>query len=287
MKENKQKTSRQTQNKQPGVREQMKNKPKTRPVADNQRQNRFRGKVVLITGGDSGIGRACALAFAKEGASLVINYLEEHTDANDTKKEIEKLGGRALLIPGDISIPETSNTVVEKTLKEFKKIDILINNAAKQFPQEKFEDVSDKQLEETFQTNILSFFYLSKKVVPHMEKGGSIINTASVVAYRGSKHLIDYAATKGAIISFTRSLALSLVERGIRVNAVAPGAVWTPLIPASFKKKKVESFGTQNPMQRAGEPNEVAGCYTFLASKEASFITGQTIHPNGGEIING
>jgi NAD(P)-dependent dehydrogenase (short-subunit alcohol dehydrogenase family) len=244
-------------------------------------------QVALITGGDSGIGRAVAIAFAREGADVAIAYLNEHADARETKALVEAHGRRCLLLPGDLGKESQCGQVVQRTYKEYGRLDIVVNNAASQFPQERFEDIDRDQLERTFKINIYSYFSVTRAALRHLKKGACIINTTSVTAYRGSAHLVDYAATKGAIVSFTRSLSSALIGRGIRVNAVAPGPVWTPLIPSSFSKKQVSEFGSDAPMKRAGEPDEIAGCYVFLASKAASYITGQVLHPNGGEIVNG
>jgi NAD(P)-dependent dehydrogenase (short-subunit alcohol dehydrogenase family) len=265
-------------------------KMKPEPVYDYRNEKgcgKLMGKVALITGGDSGIGRAVAVLFAKEGADVVIVYLNEHKDAEETKAAIEAYGRKCLLIAGDIGKEKHCNSSVEKAAKQFGKIDILVNNAAVQYERKTLEDISSKQLLETFQTNIFSFFWITKSALSHMPEGSSIINTASVTAYRGSPSLIDYSTTKGAIVSFTRSLSSNLVDKGIRVNAVAPGPVWTPLIVSSFKPKKVSEFGSDAPMARAGEPIEIAYSYLFLASDDSSYITGQVLHPNGGEIVNG
>lgn len=248
---------------------------------------RLVGKVALITGGDSGIGRAVAIAFAREGAHVALNYLNEHTDAIETRTRIEALGRSCLLLPGNVGDSRECEKFVTATLAKYEGIDVLVNNAAEQHPQGSLADITDAQLERTFRTNIFAHFYLTRAALPYLKKGAVILNTTSVTAYRGSPQLLDYSSTKGAIVSFTRSLALSLVEQGIRVNAVAPGPIWTPLIPATFSKGKVASFGGDVPMKRPGEPDEVAPCYVFLASEEASYITGQVLHPNGGEIING
>lgn len=248
---------------------------------------RLAGRVALISGGDSGIGRAVALAFANEGADIAILYLNEHRDAKVTVKAVEDNGRRAIAIAGDIGDEAHCRRAIADVMKLFRRIDILVNNAAEQHPQDALEKISAKQLERTFRTNIFSFFFLTKAALPRMKSGGVVINTTSVTAYRGSASLIDYSSTKGAIVSFTRSLAHSVVKRGIRVNAVAPGPIWTPLIPATFPKEKVETFGSDVPMGRTGQPNEVAPCYVFLASDESSYMTGQVLHPNGGEIVNG
>lgn len=244
-------------------------------------------KVAIITGGDSGIGQAVAVDFAKEGADLVIVYLKEHADAKKTQEMVEEKGGKCLLIAGDLGKEQFCKSVIKKTISHFGKIDILVNNAAEQHPQKSIEDISEKQLVKTFRTNIFSYFYMTKAALKYLERTkGKIINTTSVTAYRGSKELLDYSSTKGAIVAFTRSLSLALIEKGIRVNGVAPGPIWTPLIPSTFPPKKVKTFGSDVPMQRAGEPSEVAPCYVFLASDESSYFSGQILHPNGGEIIN-
>lgn len=262
-----------------------------RPVFDHPGKpgnNKLIGKKVLITGADSGIGKAVAILFAKEGADVAIAYLNEHDDAKDTFKIIsEQYKRQCLLIPGDLSKEQHCKAVVRKVIKDFEHIDILVNNAALHYENKTLEDLTTKELVKTFSTNIFSFFWLTREALPYMKKGSCIINTASVTAYRGSGGLIDYASTKGAIVAFTRSLSANLVKKGIRVNGVAPGPIWTPLIASSFPKQKVAQFGSEVPMGRAGEPVEVAPAYLFLASDDASYITGQFIHPNGGEIING
>jgi NAD(P)-dependent dehydrogenase (short-subunit alcohol dehydrogenase family) len=274
----------QKQDKQPGIEQEMTPKP----IYDNDDPglNRLDGKVAIITGGDSGIGRAVAIQFAKEGADVVISYLDEHEDAEETAAAIRKYGKEALVIAGDISEEKNCKMIIDKTLKQFKKIDIVVNNAAVQFEQHSLEDITAEQLERTFKTNIFSYFYVSKFALPHLKEGSTIINTASVTAYKGNPALMDYSSTKGAIIAFTRSLSQSLAEKKIRVNAVAPGPVWTPLIPASFPAEKVEKFGQDIPMGRPAQPLEIAPCYVFLASKESAFITGQVLHPNGGTVVN-
>ena len=276
----------QTQDHQPGVETEMESRPVSAPKLD-ARGGRLQDKVAIITGGDSGIGKAVALDFAKEGATVVIAYLEEDTDALHTEQEVEALGGKVLLLKGNIREEDFCKKIAATALEQFGGIDILVNNAAVQFEQTEPTDITAAQLRLTFETNVFAAFYLTLACLPHMKKGSSIINTTSVTAYRGSHHLIDYASTKAALVGFTRSLSSALAEKGIRVNAVAPGPIWTPLIPASFSEKEVDEFGKDTPMKRPGQPNEVAPCYTFLASEGASYITGQVLHPNGGEIING
>jgi len=268
----------------PGIEEKMDPKP---IALKPQPSKKLNGKVALITGGDSGIGRAVALLFAKEGADVAISYLSEQRDADEVKRLVEEAGQRCLLIPGDIRKERQCQKIVTNTIKELGKLDILVNNAATQTEQKSITNITDEQLYETFETNIFSMFRITKFALPHLKKNACIINTTSVTAYRGSPSLIDYSATKGAIVTFTRSLAHNLIDKGIRVNAVAPGPIWTPLIVGSFDKKKVASFGSDVPMKRAGEPAEVAPSYLFLASGDSSYITGQVLHPNGGEIING
>ena len=263
---------------------------KPRPQLDDPNYrpaDKLKNRVALITGGDSGIGAATAIAFAKEGADIAIVYLEEHQDADEIREIVQAYGRQCVTIAGDVGDSSFCKQCVRQVVKRFGKIDILVNNAAEQHEQSKLEDISDAQLERTFRTNIFAYFYMSREALPHLKKGSAIINTTSVTAYRGSAHLIDYASTKGAIVGFTRSLAQSVVEREIRVNAVAPGPIWTPLIPATFSAKKVAEFGSDVPMGRAGEPSEVAPCYVFLASPDSSYVTGQVLHPNGGEIVNG
>jgi len=261
-----------------------------KPKAEDEKyrgSGKLKDKVALITGGDSGIGRAVAIAFAKEGADVAIVYLNEHDDAQETTNLVENHGRRAVAIAGDITDENFCQQAVQRALGEFGKLDILVNNAAEQHPQKSIEDITKEQLERTFQTNIFSMFYLTKAALKHLQPGSAIINTTSVTAYKGNPQLLDYSSTKGAIVAFTRSLSQNLVEKGIRVNAVAPGPIWTPLIPSTFPEEKVETFGKQVPMQRAGQPEEVAPSYVFLASDDASYISGQVIHPNGGEVVNG
>ena len=277
---------RQKQARQPGLEAPMRPRPEAW-VKTLAAEPKLSGRVAVISGGDSGIGRAVALAFANQGADVAILYLNEHRDAADTVRMIEETGQRAFAIAGDIGVERFCQRAIARVTKEFGRLDIVVNNAAEQHPRKSLEEITEKQLERTFRTNIFSYFFLSKAALPHLSKGSAIINTASVTAYRGSATLIDYSSTKGAIVSFTRSLAHALVKRGIRVNAVAPGPIWTPLIPATFPGEKVETFGSDVPMGRTGQPNEVAPCFVFLASEDSSYITGQVLHPNGGEIING
>ena len=243
-------------------------------------------KVALITGGDSGIGRAVALLFAKEGADCAIVYLNEHRDAKETQRLVEQEGRKCLLIAGDVGNEKFCKRAVAQTIKEFGHLDILVNNAAEQHPQESIEKITEKQLVRTFRTNIFAMFFLTKAALKHLKKGAAIVNTASVTTYKGSPELLDYSSTKGAIVGFTRSLSQALVKKAIRVNAVAPGPIWTPLIPATFSAKEVATFGSDVPMKRAGQPDEVATCFVFLASDDSSYLTGQVLHPNGGEVVN-
>lgn len=247
---------------------------------------RLAGQVALVTGGDSGIGRAAAVAFAREGADVAIVYLDEHSDARETATEVERLERRCAVIAADLSDADECRRAVDEAVQALGRLDILVNNAAMQVRQDRFEDITTEQLERTFRTNVYSMFHLTQHALGRMQRGARIINTASVTAYRGSPHLIDYASTKGAIVAFTRSLALSLVGRGIRVNAVAPGPVWTPLITSSFSPDEVARFGGDVPLGRPAEPDEIAPCFVFLATDESAFFVGQVLHPNGGEIIN-
>lgn len=276
----------QEQNKQPGSQKAMHPPPQTGEHT-YLAAGKLKGRGAIITGGDSGIGRAVAVAFAKEGADVLVAYLDEHDDAHETERIVKQSGRQCVLVHGDIADEAHAGDVVEKALAAFGKIDILVNNAGEQHTAHQLEDIDSRQLEKTFRTNFFGLFLLTRAALPHMRSGGSIVNTTSVTAYRGSPRLLDYSATKGAILAFTRSLSLSLVKRGIRVNAVAPGPIWTPLIPASFDAKEVEKFGADTPMGRPGQPDEVAPCFVFLASDDASYMTGQVLHPNGGEMVGG
>lgn len=271
----------------PGSEEGMKQKPVSEKP-EQQSSYKLKDKIAFITGGDSGIGKAVALLFAKEGADVAVVYLSETEDANKTKEQIEQEYKRnCLLIRGDISQEKFCGEAVQKTIDNFGRIDILVNNAATQIEAKELTDIKTENMIKTFETNIFSMFWITKNALPYMREGCTIVNTTSVTAYRGSPTLIDYASTKGAILAFTRSLATNLVKKGIRVNAVAPGPIWTPLITSSFDEEKVAEFGSDAPMGRPGQPAEVAPCYLFLASDDSSYMTGQVLHPNGGEIING
>ncbi len=269
----------------PGVEEKMEPQPEViRP--DYRGSDKLMDKVALITGGDSGIGRAVAVHFAREGADVAIVYLEEDEDAEKTRKMVEEEGRKCLPIRGDIRSREFCAAAVRKTLDEFGQLNILVNNAAEQHPVEDFQQLDLAVMEKTFQTNIFGMFYLAQEALKHMKEGDCIINTTSVTNYRGHDELVDYSSTKGAITAFTRSLGKSLAKKGIRVNGVAPGPIWTPLIPSTFKPEKVKEFGAHTPLGRAGQPSEVAPAYVFLASEDASYFTSQILHPNGGEVVN-
>lgn len=276
----------QEQQQQPGIESQMNPKPvfedrKYKPAG------KLTGKVAVITGGDSGIGRAVAVTYAKEGADVVIVYLNEHSDAEETKRQVEEEQRRCLTIAGDIGDERFCRQIIADTVKTYGKLDILVNNAAEQHPQESLANITAEQMERTFRTNIFSCFHLTKAALPHLKHGSTIINTASIVAYHGHKQLLDYSATKGAIVAFTRSLSLQLADKGIRVNAVAPGPIWTPLIPSTFTADQVSKFGGNTPMKRPGQPEELAPSYVYLASDDSSYVSGQILHVNGGEIVGG
>jgi NAD(P)-dependent dehydrogenase (short-subunit alcohol dehydrogenase family) len=265
-------------------------KMKPRPRAEDEKHRgsgKLRDKAAIITGGDSGIGRAVAIAFAKEDADIAIVYLEENKDAVETKKLVEETGRKCIAIAGDVGREDFCREAVEQAVKNLGKLDILVNNAAEQHPQESIEKISAKQLERTFRTNIFSFFFMTKAAMKYLKKGAAIINTTSVTAYKGSAHLLDYSSTKGAITVFTRSLSQALADKGIRVNGVAPGPIWTPLIPSTFSATEVETFGSDVPLGRPGQPEEVAPSFVFLASDDSSYMTGQILHPNGGTVVNG
>jgi NAD(P)-dependent dehydrogenase (short-subunit alcohol dehydrogenase family) len=274
----------QKQEHQPGRESEMRPRPEYEPKFPGV--GKLKDKVALITGGDSGIGRAVAVAMAREGALISIIYLDEHKDADETLQAVAKEKSRGIKFAGDVGDEKFCQNAVERTVKEFGKLDILVNNAAEQHETKEPLEIDTSQLERTFRTNVFGYFYMAKAALRHIKAGGAIVNSTSVTAYKGHKTLIDYAATKGAIVAFTRSLSEAVIEQGIRVNAVAPGPIWTPLIPASFDPKHVAKHGEAAPMGRAGQPNEVAPCYVFLASEEASYISGQVLHPNGGTIVN-
>lgn len=275
----------QQQRRRPGLESEMAPEPSSRP--HHPGCGRLDGKVALITGGDSGIGRAVAVAFAREGADVTIVYLNEHDDAKETQRLVEAEGRRCVAVAGDVGDEGFCRQAVDRTVRELGGLDVLVNNAAEQHPQDSLEKISSDQLERTFRTNIFSYFYMGKAALPHLKEGSAIINTTSVTAYKGSPHLLDYSSTKGAIVAFTRSLSQALADKHIRVNAVAPGPIWTPLIPSTFPAEQVASFGSDVPLKRAGQPDEVAPSYVFLASDDASYTTGQVLHPNGGTVVNG
>jgi NAD(P)-dependent dehydrogenase (short-subunit alcohol dehydrogenase family) len=271
---------------QPGIEEEM--TPEPDPGPRQRGSGKLAGKVAFISGGDSGIGRAVAVLFAREGADVAIGHLaEEDTDANDTVKLVEAEGRRCLTLPGDVGDEAFCQEAVERTVRELGRLDVLVNNAAEQHLAQSIADIGAEQLERTFRTNIFAMFFLTKAALPHLGEGSAIVNTTSVTAYQGNPALLDYSSTKGAIVAFTRSLSQQLVSKGIRVNAVAPGPIWTPLIPATMPEDSVASFGKDVPMGRPGQPEEVAPCYLFLASDDSSYMAGQVLHPNGGNVVNG
>ena len=276
----------QSQDRQPGIESEM----HPRPVFEDARYipaGKLMGKVALITGGDSGIGRAVAVYYAKEGADVAIVYLNEHGDAEETKRQVEQEGRRCLLMAGDVGDELFCRSAVERTVRELGHLEVVVNNAAEQHPQKSITDITSEQLEKTFRTNIFAYFYIVKAAMPHLKAGAAIINTTSVTAYKGSAQLLDYSATKGAIVAFTRSLSMSLAEQKIRVNGVAPGPIWTPLIPATFTPERVASHGADVPMGRPGQPEECAPAFVFLACDDSSYMSGQILHINGGEVVNG
>ncbi|QBR83400.1 SDR family oxidoreductase [Legionella israelensis] len=275
----------QTQKQQPGLQKEMQPKPISMHE-DYRAANKLKNKVVVITGGDSGIGRAIAYHCIAEGAKVVFTYLNETEDAETTLHEIKEMKGEAIAIQSDLSERKQCTKTINQCLEKFGRVNVLINNIAVQFPTQKIEDISQKTLNKVFSTNVFSYFYMIQEILPHLNIGDSIINTTSITAFRGSPHLVDYSATNGAVVSLTRSLAKLLIEREIRVNGVAPGPVWTPLIPASFTAEEVAEFGSNSPMKRPAQPADIAPTYIFLASKDSHFITGQIFHPNGGEIIS-
>lgn len=276
----------QHQDQQPGRESEMTPQPESegRP---RRGSGKLDGKAAIITGGDSGIGRAVAIAFAREGADVAVLYLNEHEDAAETRKRVEAEGHRCLTIAGDVGDEGFCREAVRKAVDELGHLEILVNNAAEQHPKDSIEEISAEQLERTFRTNIFGMFFMTKAARPHLKEGAAIVNTTSVTAYQGNPMLLDYSSTKGAIVAFTRSLSGQLIKNGIRVNGVAPGPIWTPLIPSTFPPDKVARFGQDVPMARPGQPEEVAACYVFLASEDASYISGQILHPNGGTVING
>jgi len=274
----------QEQDRQPGREYEMDPEPDYAPRYPGS--GRLKDKVAIVTGGDSGIGRAVSVLFAREGAKIAILYKEEERDARDTEALIKAEGGEALLLRGDVGQKSFCEEAVAKTVERFGRLDVLVNNAAEQYESQDFSEIPEEQIETTFRTNILGYMFMAQAALRHLKEGGAIINTTSITAYRGSPHLVDYASTKGAIVAFTRSLSGQLAKKGIRVNGVAPGPIWTPLIPASFAADKVAEFGTDVPLGRPGQPNEVAPCFLFLACEDSSYVSGQVLHPNGGVPIN-
>lgn len=286
MSDSKQTLPAQHQDHRPGCEEEMQ-PPPAFEGEDYLPAGKLRDRVAVITGADSGIGRAVAVAFAREGADIVLLYLNEVEDAEKTREEIEGHGRRCITFAGDVANADFCAKVVEASLETLGRIDVLVNNAGEQHPQERLEDISEAQWEKTFRTNIFGMFQLTKAVLPHLSKGATIVNTSSITAYKGHPILIDYSSTKGAITSFTRSLAMNLAPRGIRVNAVAPGPIWTPLIPSTFPAETVETFGANTPLGRPGQPEELAPAYVYLACRDSSYVTGQVLHVNGGTVVNG
>lgn len=277
---------RQHQDRQPGLQSPMQPKP-CAEMADYRGAGKLLGRVAIVTGADSGIGRAVAIGFAKEGADVAVVYLNEHQDAEETRRHVEAAGRRCLTLAGDVGDENFCQRVVDETIAKFGRLDIVVNNAGEQHPQDSIANITAEQLEKTFRTNVFALFFLTKAALPHLRCGASVINTTSITAYKGNPKLLDYSATKGAITAFTRSLSQALADQGIRVNAVAPGPIWTPLIPSTFGPEQVEKFGTSQPLGRVGQPDEVAPAFIFLASDDASYMSGQVLHPNGGEVVNG
>lgn len=277
---------RQHQDRQPGLQSPMQPKPRAE-MADYRGAGKLLGRVAIVTGADSGIGRAVAIGFAKEGADVAVVYLNEHQDAEETRRYVEATGRRCLTLAGDVGDEGFCQRVVDETIAKFGRLDIVVNNAGEQHPQDSIADITAGQLEKTFRTNVFALFFLTKAALPHLRCGASVVNTTSITAYKGNPKLLDYSATKGAITAFTRSLSQALADQGIRVNAVAPGPIWTPLIPSTFGPEQVEKFGTSQPLGRVGQPDEVAPAFIFLASDDASYMSGQVLHPNGGEVVNG
>ena len=275
----------QHQDRQPGLESQMQPQPDYAPRYPGS--GRLAGKVAIVTGGDSGIGRAVSVLFAREGAKVAIVYLDESDDARDTEKAIADEGGETLLIKGDVGDKAFCGKVVAEVIEKFGRLDVLVNNAAEQHPQQDLTSISPEQLEKTFRTNFFGYFFMAQAALPHLKEGAAIVNTTSVTAYRGNETLIDYSSTKGAIVAFTRALSGSLAGKNIRVNAVAPGPIWTPLIPSTFPAEKVAEFGTDQPLGRVGQPAEIAPSFLFLACDDSSYMSGQVLHPNGGEVVNG
>lgn len=269
-----------------GTESQMTPHPQT-DVSSYRGSGKLQGKVAVITGGDSGIGHAVAVAFAKEGADIAIIYLESHEDARKVKQQVEEAGRKCLTIAGDIGNEQFCQQAVQQVVSTYGKLNILVNNAAEQHPQQSIEQISEEQLVRTFRTNIFAMFFMTKAALKHLDSGSTIVNTTSVTAYQGASSLLDYSSTKGAIVAFTRSLSQNLVQKGIRVNGVAPGPIWTPLIPATMPEEQVSTFGQSVPMKRPGQPEELVPAYVFLASTDSTYITGQIIHVNGGTIVNG
>lgn len=276
----------QHQDRQPGLEGAMHPRPEAE-MRHWRPAGKLAGRAAIVSGGDSGIGRAVAIGFAKEGADVAVVYLDEHDDAAETRRHVEAAGRRCLLLAGDLGDEDFCRRVVAEAVTAFGRLDVVVNNAGEQHPRESLADISAAQLERTFRTNIFSMFFLTKAALAHLGPGAAIVNTTSVTAYRGNPSLLDYSATKGAVTAFTRSLAINLAPKGVRVNGVAPGPIWTPLIPSTFSAEHVEKFGSGQPLGRVGQPDEVAACYIFLASDDASYLSGQVLHPNGGEVVNG